>query len=136
MALDLGTPDFIILGIFAMVAIILTYLLICIIHDIPYAIARKQQHPHQDSIYTAGWSSLFLMHLIWPFLWIWAYLYKPGKGWGMEAVQIEPSPELKGEFKLIGELSKKVKTLEKKRSNLHLALESSFDRHVKRSIDA
>ena len=55
------------------------------IHDIPYEIAKKRKHPHQDAIHTAGWVSLFLMHTIWPFLWIWATLYKPGIGWGMSS---------------------------------------------------
>ena len=47
------------------------------IHDIPYEIAKKRNHPHQDAIHVAGWVSLFLMHTIWPFLWIWAHLFKP-----------------------------------------------------------
>ena len=62
----------------------------------------------------AGWVSLFLMHTIWPFLWIWAYLYKPGEGWGTETIQIEPSEELKSDIKKLEELEKKVKELEKK----------------------
>lgn len=53
------------------------------VHDIPYNIAKKRNHPHQDAIHTAGWVSLFLLHTIWPFLWIWATLYKPENGWGM-----------------------------------------------------
>jgi hypothetical protein len=56
----------------------ITYLVIYI-HDIPYEIAKKRDHPHQDAIHIAGWVSLFLMHTIWPILWIWAYLYKPGE---------------------------------------------------------
>jgi len=113
MAIDPRTLDFAALGIFVTVAIFLIYLIIYL-HDIPYEIAKKRNHPHQDAIHIAGWVSLFLMHVIWPFLWIWAYLYKPGKGWGMETVQIEPSPELKGQLKLIEELSQKVDALEKK----------------------
>ncbi len=54
------------------------YLLIYI-HDIPYEIAKKRGHPHQDAIHIAGWVSMFLLHSIWPFLWIWAYLYTPGE---------------------------------------------------------
>ena len=46
------------------------------IHDIPYEIAKKRNHPHQDAFHVAGWVSLFLMHSIWPLLWIWAYWYK------------------------------------------------------------
>ena len=51
--------------------------LVIYIHDIPYEIAVKRGHPHQDAIHIAGWVSLFLLHTIWPLLWIWAYLYKP-----------------------------------------------------------
>jgi hypothetical protein len=53
--------------------------LVIYIHDIPYEIAKERDHPHQDAIHIAGWVSLFLMHTIWPLLWIWAYLYKPGE---------------------------------------------------------
>ena len=53
--------------------------LVIYIHDIPYEIAVKRDHPHQDAIHIAGWVSLFLLHTIWPLLWIWAYLYKPGE---------------------------------------------------------
>ena len=50
--------------------------LVIFIHDIPYEIAKERGHPHQDAIHIAGWVSMFLAHSIWPFLWIWAYLYK------------------------------------------------------------
>jgi hypothetical protein len=46
------------------------------IHDIPYLIAKKRNHPHQDAIHGAGWVSLFTLHAIWPFLWIWAMAYR------------------------------------------------------------
>lgn len=52
------------------------------IHDIPYEISKKRNHPHQDSIHVAGWVSLFTLHAIWPFLWIWATLYREDRGWG------------------------------------------------------
>ncbi len=29
--------------------------------------------------------SLFTLHVIWPFLWIWATLYQPERGWGMQS---------------------------------------------------
>lgn len=75
------------LSIFALVllfviVIVLSYGLI-IIHDIPHKIAKARNHPHADAIEAAGWVSLFLMHAIWPFLWIWAMLYRPGVGFGM-----------------------------------------------------
>ena len=92
LAIDPRTLDFVALGIFVTVVIVFIYLVIYI-HDIPYEIAKKRDHPHRDAIHVAGWVSLFLMHVIWPFLWIWAYLYKPGEGWGLETVEIKESPE-------------------------------------------
>ncbi len=65
----------------ALLIIMVTFMiyLVIYIHDIPYEIAVKRDHPHQDAIHIAGWVSLFLLHTIWPLLWIWAYLYKPGE---------------------------------------------------------
>ena len=65
----------------ALLIIMVTFMiyLVIYIHDIPYEIAVKRGHPHQDAIHIAGWVSLFLLHTIWPLLWIWAYLYKPGE---------------------------------------------------------
>ena len=65
----------------ALLIIMVTFIiyLVIYIHDIPYEIAKERGHPHQDAIHIAGWVSLFLMHTIWPLLWIWAYLYKPGE---------------------------------------------------------
>ena len=65
----------------ALLIVMVTFMiyLVIYIHDIPYEIAKKRDHPHQDAIHIAGWVSLFLLHTIWPILWIWAYLYKPGE---------------------------------------------------------
>ncbi len=52
------------------------------IHDIPYEIAKGRNHPQQDAIHVAGWVSLFTLHVLWPFLWIWATLYREDRGWG------------------------------------------------------
>ncbi len=76
------TLDYIALGVLCFVVLTIIYGVIYI-HDIPYEMAKKRNHPHQDAIHTAGWVSLFLMHTIWPFLWIWATLYKPEVGWGV-----------------------------------------------------
>ena len=70
------TLDWITLGIWILVIIILVYGIIAI-HDIPASVARKRNHPHTDAIEAAGWVSLFMLHALWPFLWIWAYYYKP-----------------------------------------------------------
>ena len=51
------------------------------IHDIPYHLAKKRGHPHQDAIHAGGWVSLFTLHAIWPFLWIWATAYHPEHGY-------------------------------------------------------
>jgi len=74
--------DYFALFLVFFVLIVLFYGII-VVHDIPYEIAVHRQHPHQDAIHVAGWISLFTLGAIWPFLWIWATLYKPGIGWGM-----------------------------------------------------
>ncbi|MFA7343925.1 MAG: DUF3302 domain-containing protein [Terrimicrobiaceae bacterium] len=68
------------LGIIFFVILTLAYGMIAI-HDIPYHIAKKRNHPHQDAIHTGGWVSLFTLHAIWPFLWIWATAYHPEHGY-------------------------------------------------------
>ena len=75
--------DYIALGILIFAAITLFYGII-VIHDIPYEIAVHRNHPHQDAIHYAGWVSLFTLHAIWPFLWIWSTLYREDRGWGFE----------------------------------------------------
>jgi len=70
--------EYIALGLLIVMCTFIVYLIIYV-HDIPYEIAKKRDHPHQDAIHIAGWVSLFLLHTIWPLLWIWAYLYKPGE---------------------------------------------------------
>lgn len=71
------------LGLLIFVFITLFYGIIAI-HDVPYDIAKHRNHPHQDAIHAAGWVSLFTLHAIWPFLWIWAMLYRPDRGWGLK----------------------------------------------------
>jgi hypothetical protein len=68
------------LAIMILVVLILAYGMIAI-HDVPYHMAKKRNHPHQDAIHTAGWISLFTLHAIWPFLWIWATSYHPEHGY-------------------------------------------------------
>ena len=79
--------DYVALALLIIISITLVYAVIYI-HDIPYNIAKKRNHPHQDAIHTAGWVSLFLMHTLWPFLWIWATMYRPDRGWGMGSPRI------------------------------------------------
>jgi len=75
--------DYFALGLLFFVAIVLFYGIIAI-HDIPYEIAKHRNHPQQDAIHVAGWISLFTLHAIWPFLWIWATLYREDRGWGFQ----------------------------------------------------
>lgn len=72
--------DYFALGVLIFVFLVIFYGII-ILHDIPYLIAKKRNHPHADAIHVAGWVSLFTLHVIWPFLWIWATLYRPERGW-------------------------------------------------------
>ncbi len=78
------------LGLLIFVVITLFYAIIAI-HDVPYEIAKKRDHPHQDAIHAAGWVSLFTLHALWPFLWIWAMLFRPERGWGFQHGETAPS---------------------------------------------
>src|SRR3954467_14530980 len=68
------------LAILFFVVLVLAYGMIAI-HDIPYHMALKRNHPHADAIHAGGWISLFTLHAIWPFLWIWATAYHPEHGY-------------------------------------------------------
>ena len=76
--------DYVALGILIFAATTLFYGII-VIHDIPYEISVHRNHPHQDAIHYAGWVSLFTLHALWPFLWIWATLYREDRGWGIRS---------------------------------------------------
>ena len=78
--------DYFALGLLFFVGVVMFYGII-VIHDIPYEIAKHRNHPHQDAIHAAGWVSLFTLHAIWPFLWIWATIYRPERGWGFSQQQ-------------------------------------------------
>ena len=78
--------DYVALGILIFAFITVFYGII-VIHDIPYEIAVHRNHPHQDAIHYAGWVSLFTLHAIWPFLWIWSTLYRDDRGWGFKDEQ-------------------------------------------------
>ena len=80
--------DYFALGVLLVVVLVCFYGVI-VIHDIPYEIAVKRNHPHQDAIHAAGWVSLFTLHAIWPFLWIWATIYQPERGWGFSQKQLQ-----------------------------------------------
>jgi hypothetical protein len=45
------------------------------IHDLPYKIAHKRHHPQAEAIHVACWLSLFTLHALWPFVYIWACMH-------------------------------------------------------------
>lgn len=106
-----------VLSIFALILLIFVVLSLAygmiIIHDIPYHIAQKRQHPHADAIHVAGWVSLFTLHAIWPFLWIWATVYAPERGYGTG--RIAPN-SADGLAKRVTELEERLAALESRNS--------------------
>ena len=80
------------LFILVFVVVVLFYGIIAI-HDIPHMVAKSRDHPHQDAIHAAGWVSLFTLHALWPFLWIWAMAYRPERGWGFGTAAAPPAPD-------------------------------------------
>ncbi|UJF17744.1 DUF3302 domain-containing protein [Vibrio sp. SS-MA-C1-2] len=80
--------DYIALGLLIFVVLVIFYGVI-VIHDIPYEISKERNHPHQDAIHVAGWVSLFTLHALWPFLWIWATLWREDRGWGFQKIEEE-----------------------------------------------
>jgi hypothetical protein len=50
--------EYVALFMLVFVALVMFYGIIAI-HDIPYEIAVKRNHPHQDVLHVAGWVSLF-----------------------------------------------------------------------------
>jgi hypothetical protein len=103
--------DYFALFLLIFMAVVLFYGVIAI-HDIPYEIAKKRNHPQQDALHVAGWVSLFTLHAIWPFLWIWATLYREDRGWGFQTphpTDTEALAELKAE---LASVSERLNTLE------------------------
>ncbi len=82
--------NYLALGLLFFVVIVLFYGIIAI-HDIPARIAKARHHPHEEAIHAAGWVSLFMLHVLWPFLWIWAMAYQPDRGWGFSHKPGEPT---------------------------------------------
>ena len=100
------------LGLLIFVVVVMFYGIIAI-HDIPAKIAEARHHPHHDAIHAAGWVSLFTLHVMWPFLWIWAMAYRPERGWGFsdkDAVSPVSTNELEDLRRRVSELEKNRKT--------------------------
>ena len=93
------------------VVVVLFYGIIAI-HDIPAKIAESRHHPHQDAIHAAGWVSLFTLHVLWPFLWIWAMTYRPDRGWGFLPRSTGPGAEPAAIANELEDLRRRVAALE------------------------
>lgn len=44
------------------------------IHDIPYQVAKKRNHPQTDAIHVACWLSIFTLEALWPLVFLWAVM--------------------------------------------------------------
>jgi len=121
----IGDPflNYFALGLLVFVVIVIFYGIIAI-HDIPAKIAEKRHHPHVDAIHAAGWVSLFTLHVLWPFLWIWAMAYRPERGWGFsekDGVPPVSASEIEDLRRRIAELEKsnrRVSELENTRTSV------------------
>ena len=111
----MGDPflNYFALFLLVFVVVVLFYGIIAI-HDIPYLIAKSRQHPHQDAIHAAGWVSLFTLHVLWPFLWIWAMAYRPERGWGFASQPAGARAPPGYEPDRIDELQRRIAELESK----------------------
>ncbi|MUJ19936.1 DUF3302 domain-containing protein [Aliivibrio fischeri] len=100
--------DYASLGILFIVLLIFIYGLI-IVHDIPYEMALKRNHPHAEAIHVAGWISLFFLHVLWPFLWIWASMYNGDKQVWLGEKDKVSAQEYSSLVARINELEKQIK---------------------------
>lgn len=105
--------EYVALGILVFVALTLFYGII-VIHDIPYEIAKHRNHPQQDAIHVAGWISLLTLHVLWPFLWIWATLYREDRGWGFEGQNQAKQGNNSETEQQLAELKQRIELLEEK----------------------
>ena len=105
--------EYVALGILIFAAITVFYGII-VIHDIPYEIAKERNHPQQDALHVAGWVSLFTLHVLWPFLWIWAMLYREDRGWGFSTPDKSTNTLDSSSEKEVSDLIKRIEVLEQK----------------------
>ena len=110
----MGDPflNYFALGLLCFVVVVIFYGIIAI-HDIPYLIAKSRNHPHEDAIHAAGWVSLFTLHALWPFLWIWAMAYRPERGWGFVEPKGSQNADKQDE---LADIQRRLARLEAKRS--------------------
>ena len=66
MILDYASLGFLLMGL------TMAFYVFIYIHDIPYEIAKKRNHPQVEAIHVACILSLFTAHVLWPIVFIWA----------------------------------------------------------------
>lgn len=120
--------EYVALIIMLCVGLILFYAIIAI-HDIPYEIAKRRGHPHLEAIHYAGWISMFTLHTIWPFLWIWATIYHADRGYGFSGTGGDVSKL----HEKIGLIEQRIAALETAKSQAALA-SSETDSALKSTI--
>lgn len=109
--------EYVALGMLIVVVLVIFYGVIAI-HDIPYEIALHRGHPHQDAIHVAGWVSLFTLHVLWPFLWIWATLYRKDRGWGFKSIDGKEESEEEAVLELQQQMKDLLKEVAELKSTL------------------
>ena len=93
-----------------LIALTLVFYTFIYIHDIPYDIAKKRNHPQKEVIHVACWLSLFTLHAIWPFVFMWAVSNpRPVEVMLHDAKGFEPADGLRDR---IAELEKRLERLE------------------------
>jgi hypothetical protein len=106
------------------------------IHDIPARIAHKRNHPHEEAIHVGCWLSLFTLHAIWPFVFMWAVSYRPklevdvvepGDGSDAKAsghakrlhttINVDPAMSLEDVRGLVASVTRRIEALEREQEN-------------------
>jgi Protein of unknown function (DUF3302) len=71
------------LDIFAWIVLIVLALstigVICIMGWLPGHIARTREHPWAQAVTVAGWITLFFGFVLWPIVFVWAYVDVPSR---------------------------------------------------------
>ena len=103
--------SYVALALLIVMIIVIVYAFIWI-HDIPYMLAKKRNHPNLHAIHIACWLSLFTLHAIWPIVFIWA-VSKQGPTDDADAVRRPDDPDLS---RRLGALEDKFQNLQKQLS--------------------
>lgn len=83
--------EYVTLGILC-IGLTLVFYTFIFIHDLPYVIAKKRDHPQAEAIHVACWLSLFTLHALWPLVFLWAVAKRAPIG--IEIAGAQPTAEL------------------------------------------